>query len=206
MQIDARGKSCPIPVIMAKKETDQENPRFTILVDNPTAVENLKRFAQSSGYALLLSEQGSYFELEFVRSGDDSESRDPNWDFSIEAIREDYPKNSRNSWAIFVAKEGIGEGDPELSSTLLKMFFYTITQDKNIPEYILFMNAGVKIPVENEQVIEHLNELQSKGTKILVCGACLSFYDLAEKLQAGMVSNMYDIIEAMKEVNKVITL
>jgi hypothetical protein len=39
-----------------------------------------------------------------------------------------------------------------------------------------------------------------------VCGACLNFYNLEEKLLVGKVSNMYDITNAMKFADKVITL
>ena len=43
--IDARGKACPTPVLMAKGAMAQGAEAFTILVDNTTAVENLKRLA-----------------------------------------------------------------------------------------------------------------------------------------------------------------
>ena len=68
------------------------------------------------------------------------------------------------------------------------------------------MNDGVKVPTLNEQAIEHLKELEKMGSKIMVCGACLNFYNIEDKLGAGNISNMYDISNAMKEVDKVITL
>ena len=86
------------------------------------------------------------------------------------------------------------------------MFFYTLAESDDIPKYILFMNDGVKVPTLNEQAIEHLKELQKLGVNILVCGTCLSFYGLDNKLSVGAVSNMYEIISAMKEVEKVISL
>jgi sulfur relay (sulfurtransferase) complex TusBCD TusD component (DsrE family) len=67
------------------------------------------------------------------------------------------------------------------------------------------MNDGVKVPTLNEQAIEHLKELEEIGVELLVCGACLDFYGLQEKLSVGKVSNMYDIVEAMKSATKVIT-
>ena len=47
--IDARGLSCPLPVLKAQKAVEATHPE--ILVDNDTAVQNLKRFAAHSGYA-----------------------------------------------------------------------------------------------------------------------------------------------------------
>lgn len=198
-QIDARRKTCPVPVIMAKKEADEGKEKFSVLVDNPTAVENLKRFGASSGYASVVKEIGSDYEVDFTKTG-------CSCDVPAAAPEDDSRAAGKKSWAVFVGKEMIGAGDPELGENLLKMFFYTLTQDENIPEYLLFMNAGVKIPVENEQITEHLKELQDKGAQVLVCGTCLNFYEIADKLQTGTVSNMYDIVGAMKSVDKVITV
>jgi len=189
--IDARGKNCPIPVIMAKKEIDSNIDFFTVLVDNETAVENLKRLANNSDYETIIVEDNSDFKVEFTREAStDRETK----------------KDSDKTWAVFVGREGIGDGDIELGSSLLKMFFYTLTQDENIPSYILFMNDGVKATTNNDQVIEQLITLSEMGAVILVCGTCLNYYNITDKLKVGTVSNMYDIVNAMKAVDKVITL
>lgn len=53
--VDARGKSCPIPVIMAKEALDKEN-KFDIIVDNETAKENITRFANSRHCKIAIKE------------------------------------------------------------------------------------------------------------------------------------------------------
>lgn len=191
--IDARGKACPIPVIMAKKEADRGNKDFTLLVDNKTAVENLTRFGENNGFNIDVEEKGlDDFSIRFVKSAEgDTSTR-------VAA--------GKQSWAIFIGREGIGDGDPELGESLMKMFFYTLEQGENTPDYVLFMNDGVKVPVANDQAVEHLKALQDREAKILVCGTCLKFYNLEDSLKIGTVSNMYDIAEAMQAVNKVITL
>lgn len=68
------------------------------------------------------------------------------------------------------------------------------------------MNAGVKLPAGDEQVVEHLKVLMEKGVEVLVCGTCLNFYGIADRLGAGTVSNMYDILSQMQAASKVITL
>lgn len=62
--IDARGRSCPEPVIMTKNALD-ENPEesFDILVDVEVAVENVTRFAKNSGYKVDVEENKGYFIL-----------------------------------------------------------------------------------------------------------------------------------------------
>ena len=43
--IDAKGKACPMPVMMAKKEMDTGCESLSITVDNAIAVQNLSRLA-----------------------------------------------------------------------------------------------------------------------------------------------------------------
>lgn len=45
--IDAKGKACPMPVMMAKKEMDTGCEALSITVDNAIAVQNLSRLAES---------------------------------------------------------------------------------------------------------------------------------------------------------------
>lgn len=198
--IDAKGKECPIPVIMAKKEIDNGNKNFTIEVDNNIAVQNLQKLANSQGLLLDIKEENNIFKIAFINK--DNECIECN-----EILNElEDNKNQTGTWSIFVGKEIIGAGNEELGKSLMKMFFYTIAEDTDLPKSILFMNDGVKVPTLNEQAIEHLKELEAKGVEILTCGACLNFYKLENELKAGKVSNMYDITKAMKESPKVITL
>lgn len=109
-------------------------------------------------------------------------------------------------WVVFMGKDYIGEGDYELGNALVKMFFYTLSQADDVPESILFMNSGVKLPSLDEQVVAHLQALEDRGVKILVCGTCLDYYKLKDNLKIGEISNMYDITEKMSAASKVITL
>ncbi|MEG1028345.1 MAG: sulfurtransferase-like selenium metabolism protein YedF, partial [Oscillospiraceae bacterium] len=110
------------------------------------------------------------------------------------------------NWAVFVGKDVIGDGEKELGTNLIRMFFYTLSQEADVPKYILFMNSGVNLPALDSQVIEHLTALESKGTEILICGTCLNYYKIADTPKVGKISNMYDIVSKMKAADKVITL
>ena len=61
--VDARGQACPIPVIMTKKEIDQGAKEITVLVDNPTAVENVTKMGKSQGFAVECAAEGADFKL-----------------------------------------------------------------------------------------------------------------------------------------------
>ena len=211
VEIDARGKACPIPVIMAKKEIDGGNNAFAIKVDNKTAVENLKRLALGNDFNIeLVEKENADYLLKFVKTDGIGETYGAVTKNEKACVIVKTPviddSAAGESWAVFIGKEGVGHGDSELSATLMKMYLYTLKEGSNIPAYILFMNDGVKIPASKGQAADHLKELAVRGVEILVCGACLNFYDLENKLEAGTVSNMYDIVEAMHRVNKVITI
>ncbi|MDU4883863.1 MAG: sulfurtransferase-like selenium metabolism protein YedF [Clostridium celatum] len=194
--IDAKGKNCPMPVIMAKKEIDAGVKFFEIEVDNKIAVENLKKLANSQGFTTTIEENNGNFKVNFSNGCEECE----------EVLAKVEGKKPLGNWTIFVNKEIIGAGDDELGKSLMKMFIYTISEGDDLPKSILFMNGGVKVPTLNDQAIEHLKVLQDKGVELLVCGACLNFYGLEEKLEVGRVSNMYDITNAMKDASKVITI
>lgn len=57
--IDARGYSCPMPVVMVQKEVKKSAPdTLEVLVDDPCAVENITRFAHNNGYEAASRETG----------------------------------------------------------------------------------------------------------------------------------------------------
>ena len=195
MQIDARGKACPQPVIMAKKEIDGGCRDLTILVDNRTAVENLTRLGNSAGMQVTAGDNGNGL---FVRlTGEGKIVEEP-----VIAC-----PATGNGYAVFIGKDVVGAGDYELGYNLMKMALYTLAQGDSVPAYVLFMNDGVKLPAgEEQQVIDSLMTLLEKGSIILVCGTCLNYYGIADRLKVGTVSNMYDIMSAMQRADKVITL
>ena len=194
--IDARGKNCPMPVIMAKKEIDNGIKFFVVQVDNRIAVENLTKLANSQGFEVNIKDGNGEFEVKFSNGCEECE----------EILAKVENKKPLGDWSVFVNKSTIGIGDDELGQSLMKMFLYTISESTDYPKSILFMNDGVKVPTLNKQAIEHLKELEKVGVELLICGACLNFYGLENELSVGKISNMYEIVETMKSASKVITI
>lgn len=193
--IDAKGQACPKPVLMAKEAITAGETEFTVLVDNTTAVGNLQRLAGNQGFDVSVSEGEGVYSLSFVRNGQAPVAEAPVCAAPTGA-----------GYAVFVGRDIIGSGDRELGTNLMRMFFYTLAQSDDLPSSILFMNAGVKLPAGDEQVEEHLKALADKGVEIHVCGTCLNFYGITDKLAVGTVSNMYDIVSKMQAAGKVITV
>lgn len=49
VELDARGLSCPEPVLIVKRAVDNGDKEISITVDNVVAVENIKRFCNHAG-------------------------------------------------------------------------------------------------------------------------------------------------------------
>ena len=62
--IDARGRSCPQPVLMAKEAIQSGETSYQIIVDNHAAKENVSRFAAHSGYNVSVTEADGEYTLE----------------------------------------------------------------------------------------------------------------------------------------------
>ena len=55
--IDARGYSCPTPVVMVQKAVKNGAPdTLEVAVDNQCSVENVTRFAKNAGYRVEVSD------------------------------------------------------------------------------------------------------------------------------------------------------
>ncbi len=65
--IDARGRSCPEPVVMLKKALASQEKEYTIMVDNAVSCENVTRFAQHSGYTVETTEQNNEYTLKLIK-------------------------------------------------------------------------------------------------------------------------------------------
>ncbi len=62
-KIDARGLSCPEPVILISQAMKSGENAYEIIVDNRVSRENVTRFAEHQGYAVSVSEADGEFTL-----------------------------------------------------------------------------------------------------------------------------------------------
>ena len=62
--IDARGLSCPMPVVMVQKEVKKSYPdELKVQVDSMVCVENITRFASSKKYDVEVEKKDGEFVL-----------------------------------------------------------------------------------------------------------------------------------------------
>lgn len=66
--IDARGLSCPMPVLAVQREVKKNQPdTIEVLVDNMTAVGNITRFAASQHYTVKVAETDGEYRMTLSR-------------------------------------------------------------------------------------------------------------------------------------------
>ncbi|QUH20302.1 sulfurtransferase TusA family protein [Alkaliphilus sp. B6464] len=62
--VDARGRSCPEPVLMTKEAVSEyDGTPIEVLVDMMVAVENIKRFSKNQGFDVECSEGADGYSL-----------------------------------------------------------------------------------------------------------------------------------------------
>ena len=68
MTVDARGFSCPMPVVMVQKAVKADAPNaLEVLVDNQCSVENVTRYGKSQGYSVDVAAEGADFRLKLSK-------------------------------------------------------------------------------------------------------------------------------------------
>lgn len=197
-EVDARKQACPKPVIMTKKALDEIADGVVItIVDNEVAKENVSKLAKSLNYDYTVEkgQENEYYihitKGEIVEEANENNACIP---------------NTFKDMVILFTTDKLGQGSDELGSILMKGYIYTLTESTPFPSALLFLNNGVRLTVEGSPVLDDLKKLQSEGVEILSCGTCLDFYNLKDKLSVGEITNMYTIVEKMKNATNTITL
>ena len=61
--LDARGLSCPEPVVMIRKAMASKENEYIMVVDNITSKENVTRYAEHQGYTVSVAADGDEYTL-----------------------------------------------------------------------------------------------------------------------------------------------
>ena len=68
-EVDARGLSCPLPVIRTKKALEEgSDKQITVIVDNATARDNVTRLAKSKKCSVTVEKKGDDYFLTINKS------------------------------------------------------------------------------------------------------------------------------------------
>lgn len=194
IEVDARGLACPKPVINTKKELDNiEQGIVIVTVDNDVAKQNILKLSNSLNCeSRVIKEEKDLISIE-IKKGEN-------------VIIEEKKQEELEDKCIFISSNKMGNGNDELGEVLMRGFIYTLTESKPYPKSILLVNAGVKLSTENHDTTQNFKILEEAGVEILSCGTCLDYYGLKESLKVGSVTNMYTIVDIMKNSSQTISI
>jgi selenium metabolism protein YedF len=187
-RVDTRGLPCPRPVIETKKALERSgSDSILVIADRKESCENVERFARSQNCEVSTAEKDGLFNIIIKPSG---------------AIKQ----NKESAYVVLITSSLFGDGEEKLGEILMKSFLNTLWDSNPKPARIILINDGVHLTVEGSEVLDALKLLENDGVEIFSCGTCLEYYKLKDKLQVGLISNMYDIVNSLLESGKVIKI
>ena len=201
-RINAVGKQCPMPVILAKKALEEtpEGGTVTVIVDNDIAVQNLSKLAVQKQYGFVSREtEETLYEVRMTAGSEKT--------VQPKEQQEEKPmsvEGKAGDTVVVLSSDKMGEGDQVLGKMLMKGFVFALTQLDQKPDRILLFNNGAKLSCEGSDALKDLKTLEEGGTEILTCGTCLNHYGLEEQLAVGEVTNMYMIAETMMQASNIV--
>ncbi|MBF0549039.1 MAG: sulfurtransferase-like selenium metabolism protein YedF [Deltaproteobacteria bacterium] len=196
--IDCRGFACPQPVLETKARLETTDlAAFTVILDNEAARNNVSRFVISQGHKIEEEVGEGIYRLRVIRIGTPGRT--------TESSLTPCAAPQEPVLVIKIPSDKMGHGDDELGAILLRAFVKTIKDVTPRPKCLVMFNSGVKLAAVGSDVLAALQDLEKAGTEILVCGTCLDFYQLKTQLQAGRVSNMFEIMSAMAQADRVVS-
>jgi selenium metabolism protein YedF len=112
-------------------------------------------------------------------------------------------RKKQKTLLLIIGTDSLGK-DEDLGKKLVKGFFDTMKVYKQFPHTIFFLNAGVKLTTVNEEVAAVLKDIEASGVEIYSCGTCLKHYDLEAALKVGKRGTTNQIVEGMRDFDKVV--
>ena len=195
VKIDARGLTCPQPVVLTRNAlAELESGVVMVYVDNETARDNVKRMAENEGCAVMVEEKGSdglKLNITKIHSSKVTQELSTGKKFIegplVYLFESDYIGRNR-----------------ELGKVLVNGFLNAITSLPKRESRVIFISNGVRLTTKGSYVLDTLFKLKESGFEILICGTCLDFLKIRDKVQIGTISNALEIMEALTNADKVI--
>ncbi len=194
MLIDARGQSCPKPVLMLDEALSKINEGILeILLDNEVSVKNITRFATTKGLYSENFTEDNYWRIKIVKG----------FPCEIPAKENETIKETEKDTLLIIASDTMGK-DEKLGEILMKAFFETIQVTKEIPHTIFFLNTGVRLATIKEDYLPILRAFEEMGVEIYSCGTCLKYFELESELKVGHRGSTNHIVEGIKDFKKTV--
>ena len=195
--LNCRGLDCPKPVLRTKDfiEANPQALAFIIVVDNAAAAQNVVRFVESQGFSASLEQNDNDFEIKTEKSEETGS----------ESAGKELATTSEKT-LVLIPRNTMGSGDDVLGAGLMFNFLNTLNEMGETLWRVVFLNSGIKLTIEGAKTLPAIQQLEAQGVSILVCGTCLTHFNLLDQKGVGETTNMLDIVTSMQLADKVISV
>ena len=207
--VNATGRACPESVAMTKAALDKGAEELEVLVDNPEAATNVKRLLEGRGFRVLLQDDDGRLKLTAGKKTEPSVSTSRASASQAQAPAPAAPMpvpRPVEGMAVLITGKTLGGNDEELGEILVKGFLSAFSQLDVPPRTVALINEGVKLALFDSSSCDHLKNLERKGTNILVCGTCVNHFGITDSVGAGVISTMFEIVEALNGSGRILSL
>ncbi len=200
--VDTRGLTCPAPLIRTRQGLTEAAPdeAVQVIIDNSTSLSNVRRYLTDNKLSFSVKEEGDLAVVTVVRGTKEELSTNETEYCTTEVSA----PSGKRSTVVAITSERMGTGDDELGTKLMISFFRTLVMVEPAPVSVVFYNAGVKLAMDDSPVFEHIKELIEKGTAIYLCSTCINHFGIKDRLPAGSFSDMYQIVNILKDADHII--
>ena len=195
VEINAVGKPCPQPVVMTKKALSEAGKAgVVVFVDKAAARDNVVSMAEKEGFNVkTYSKTKKGFKIE-IKKGLLFEKKKAG----------NTKKVLLKEKIVYLFESDFIGTNRELGKVLSNGFLTAIEELPERKSSIVLISKGVKLAIKKSYVLNRLKSLEGKGFDILICGTCLDYFKIREKVDVGNISNAFEIMECMTEADKVI--
>jgi len=193
IEVDVRGLVCPEPVVRTRAALEANPGKVVrVLTDSTESRDNIGRFAQGRGYEVSWTQpKPGVWAVEIRGSPSPGQPSAPAG--AVETGR-----------VILIAAEEFGSGSPELGQLLMQLLLRSLGEVPAKPGSVVLVHGGVRLATEGSPVLDALQRLEQHGVTVRVCGTCLDYYGLKDRVRVGQVSNMFELVEVLLAASGVV--
>jgi len=199
--VDTLGQKCPAPLIATKralKECDAGDS-FQVITDNKTSFDNVCRYLRDNKTEYTCLASDSTWTIT-VRKVEAEVISSPAEDYCLTEI----PHFRKGDYIIAFSSDTMGEGDEVLGRKLMLNFIKSVRDLDDLPGSMVFYNRGVMLGIEGSETSDNLNFISQMGVKLFFCATCIEHYRPGKINGAAILSNMFEIAQAMASSSNVI--
>lgn len=196
VEVSCIGQKCPLPLINTKKALGEHpNEVLVITIDNEISCDNLESYLTDNGIEFSVVCDG---KISTITTGSKT---------AVAPLKEPAPycsSSSESGYIVVLDGTEMGQGSSDLGAILLKGFLTALSENDTLPAEVICYNGGVTLASGESIFCDYLKKLNAKGVKITLCGTCVDFYSIKDKLVVGEISNMYYILNRLSSTLKIV--